>query len=491
MRSSAQHATTEDQRAGGGLVPALCGVLGGLLVAMVLALALVLAVPQVLGWELYGVVSGSMEPAIPVGSAVFVRPEGLGEVGLGSVIAFGRGGGVVTHRVVGVNEDGLLITQGDANDTADLLPVGADELVGEVVAHVPVLGRVLLPLSSMAGKVALLALGIAGLLLRCVAVRLRAQGGAPAEADASTVRVGDAEAQGTGSQAVDAHAALRVAASDAFPVVYGSALPTADGSVPPARETRAGGKARQRGALILRVVAVAATAVFLASAAYAFYLWERLARGRSAYGEKAATYVRDAPATTGSELPPREIDFDALRKEAPAVVGWIWCPGTAIDYPVVQGPDNGFYLSHAYDDSSLYSGSIFVDASCAPDFSYANSIVYGHRMTDGSMFGSLPEWSNQAYFDEHPYLWLFTPGGTYRLDIVAGRTVDAHDPVYTVFSEPGEEFTAYLGQAVASSDFVSGVEPDPTARYVLLSTCYRDNLADGRYILHAKLVPVD
>ncbi|MCQ6507852.1 class B sortase, partial [Vibrio parahaemolyticus] len=61
------------------------------------------------------------------------------------------------------------------------------------------------------------------------------------------------------------------------------------------------------------------------------------------------------------EVPPIEVDFDALRQENEHVIGWIYCEGTVINYPVVQGSDNQYYLKHAYDGTYTTSGSIFID----------------------------------------------------------------------------------------------------------------------------------
>ena len=84
-----------------------------------------------------------------------------------------------------------------------------------------------------------------------------------------------------------------------------------------------------------------------------------------------------------------KVDFDELRKINPDVVGWIRYKCANIDYPVVQGRDNSKYLHTRFDGNYSEFGTLFVDAATEAPFEQFNTIVYGHHMQDGSMFGSL------------------------------------------------------------------------------------------------------
>jgi signal peptidase len=119
----------------------------GALGLVALIAALVFVVPMVIGAQRYTIVSGSMEPGIPVGSLVVVQPRQIDDVGMGDVITFQLESGesaVATHRVVGEGRTGdgerLLVTQGDANSTADSAPVQAAQLRGVLIYTVPLLG---------------------------------------------------------------------------------------------------------------------------------------------------------------------------------------------------------------------------------------------------------------------------------------------------------------------------------------------------------------
>ena len=75
---------------------------------------------------------------------------------------------------------------------------------------------------------------------------------------------------------------------------------------------------------------------------------------------------------------------------------WLTVFDTAIDYPVVQGEDNAYYLHRSFYGEENYAGCIFLDARNSPDFQDPFTLVYGHNMRDGSMFGSLRNLSDSA-----------------------------------------------------------------------------------------------
>ena len=153
---------------------AFCGVLGTLVILLVILLLLPMAVPRLLGYEAFHVVSASMAPEIPQGSMVLVRQTPAMEIRAGDVIAFGRDGTVVTHRVLEVNSaDMEFTTKGDANPDVDFVPVPFASLIGRVEHQIPVLGALSAPLSGQHGKLTMLAALTGGVLLRIVGNCLR------------------------------------------------------------------------------------------------------------------------------------------------------------------------------------------------------------------------------------------------------------------------------------------------------------------------------
>ena len=177
MRGREKLSPTMEKPEGGKSFPALlCSALGILLILGVIALLLPSVLPPLLGIRVCNVLSGSMEPAIPVGSMIFVRPAEAEEIGEGEVIAFSRDGVVVAHRVAENRRlEKRFVTKGDANAAADREKVPYDEMLGAVVLCVPTLGALTACLTTPPGKAFLFALILCGLLLNVIAARLRGQ----------------------------------------------------------------------------------------------------------------------------------------------------------------------------------------------------------------------------------------------------------------------------------------------------------------------------
>ena len=215
-----------------------------------------------------------------------------------------------------------------------------------------------------------------------------------------------------------------------------------------------------------------------------------------------AAPVENAPASPAApaaavELSPIDVDFNELLRECPDIVGWIYSEGTKINYPVVQCQrDNPVTADYYYlyrDIHGQYSGNgtPFLDVKCAGDFSSYNSIIYGHHMNDGSMFASIDGYRKQgdAYYQEHPVLYLNTPTQNYRVELFAGYLTDADSSTYTVSFPDTSSFLLYCQDMKAKSTFASDVVIQPGDRIVTLSTCAYD-WYDARYVVQGKLVPL-
>ena len=141
-------------------------IIGNILIAIVILACLPSVLPKLFGLQGYEVISGSMEPAIPVGSIVYVKDVSFEELSEGDVVAFEAGASVVTHRIVEINGvDKLLRTKGDANDTNDFMPVAYVNVIGKVVFHCPLYGYVAAWISEVIGKIVLVALLVLGVVL--------------------------------------------------------------------------------------------------------------------------------------------------------------------------------------------------------------------------------------------------------------------------------------------------------------------------------------
>ena len=168
----------EANRRGGKLVPALCNIFGTLILVSVIALYLPITLAHARGYEVYDVVSSSMEPAIPVGSVIYVETLRAEDVAEGDVIAFHGGSSVIAHRVVKNRVgEGEFITKGDANQGEDMTPTPYGSLIGKVVFHIPYAGVLMTMLSGTTGKIYAVLFAVCGVLLRMVGGILEKQGG--------------------------------------------------------------------------------------------------------------------------------------------------------------------------------------------------------------------------------------------------------------------------------------------------------------------------
>ena len=169
-----RNAQQENRKKGGKILPALLSAVGSLLIIGIVVLLIPMTVPKLFGYEVFHVLSGSMEPTIPTGSLIIVKPVEPETVEEGDVIAFSSNGSVVTHRVVGIDSSrGEFITKGDANEVADIYPTPFLALIGKVVFYITWVGVAAAYISTMQGKICCLLLLLSGLLLIEVAKRLR------------------------------------------------------------------------------------------------------------------------------------------------------------------------------------------------------------------------------------------------------------------------------------------------------------------------------
>ena len=178
------------------------------------------------------------------------------------------------------------------------------------------------------------------------------------------------------------------------------------------------------------------------------------------------------------------VDFDTLQSVNPDIQAWLYMSGSSIHSPVLQAEDNSTYLYRLADGSSNAHGSLFIDCRNAGDFSDWNTLIYGHNMKDGSMFGGLKKYRKQTYYDAHPEMTLFTPEKTYRMEIFAAVTTDVSAAVYRV-PAAREERDELVQWAQRNSEIECDVSIGTEDRIVTLSTCTGGE--DDRFVVLAVL----
>ena len=165
------------------------------------------------------------------------------------------------------------------------------------------------------------------------------------------------------------------------------------------------------------------------------------------------------------------MDFTGLQSQNPDIVGWITVAGLGVDYPVVQGADNSFYLEHTAEKKYNRLGSLFLDFRANRDFSDFNSVVYGHRMKSGRMFGQLERLRERAVFDRITEGALHLPGKTCRLEIFAVVAADSHSEFYQYIFPTPQSRRAHLEMIQAHAIFYRDIGVTADDKLVALSTC--------------------
>ena len=222
--------------------------------------------------------------------------------------------------------------------------------------------------------------------------------------------------------------------------------------------------------------------------AYQLYQIYRDYAAEKAIHDMALEYRPEDTASADGEPKEEIINQSILDFQAkyPDVVGWLTIDGTNIDYPFVWYSDNAFYLRRDLEKKYAQAGTLFMDYRCNKDFSSANTIIYGHHMKSGSMFGTLKNFNNKEFFDSNRTGTIFLANQTLTLEFFAFLVIKADDKeIYkTDFSEIGNAtFIEYIEK---NARYYRETPSTETDRFVTLSTCGYE-FENARLVLIAKL----
>lgn len=177
-----------------------------------------------------------------------------------------------------------------------------------------------------------------------------------------------------------------------------------------------------------------------------------------------------------------KVDFTALSALNPQIKAWVTLDDTAIDLPIVQASDNSFYLTRRFDGKKNKLGTPFIDAANTGDFSDRHTVIYGHAVKSGAMFGSFWEYENPNYYKRHPELTLSLPDGSqYTLSVFSCARVDAVRSAIPVSFSSENAFLAYIDELHELSAFTSNVAITADDRIVSFCVCLPDD--DGQRLL--------
>lgn len=180
------------------------------------------------------------------------------------------------------------------------------------------------------------------------------------------------------------------------------------------------------------------------------------------------------------------MDFTALREVNSDVLGWILIPGTVISYPLLQGDDNSYYLNHTWKKWTNVVGSIFLECQNSPDLSDFNTVVYGHRMNNGSMFASLKYYKQQSYWAQHPKVYITDDNGAHCYEIFAAYEISTAGDTYKLSFPTDQSKQAYIDYCLEKSVIDTGLTPTVYDKILTLSTCTGNGHAT-RWVVQALL----
>ena len=237
--------------------------------------------------------------------------------------------------------------------------------------------------------------------------------------------------------------------------------------------------------ILLTIILLIAIGVFVFAAYNLYHIYTEYKKGTDEYNqiEQMAVTNRDPDELSeeaGGEnqgpslVAPMEIDFASLKAVNDDVIGWIYVEALDdVSYPIVKGEDNDTYLHMTYEKNYNFAGTIFIDYENSRDFSDCNTLVYGHNMKNGSMFGQLKKFSQDPEtYKKSKYFWIFTPDKTYRYEIISAYTTGVNSDTYTLFKGPGQEFEDYLKTIISRSEIETNAgDLDMMDKIVTLSTC--------------------
>lgn len=195
-----------------------------------------------------------------------------------------------------------------------------------------------------------------------------------------------------------------------------------------------------------------------------------------------------------TEIPDVLDKYITLYNSNKNLIGWIKIDDTIIDYPVMQCNDNTYYLDHNFDQEEDRAGALFLDCNCDVVRGNDNYIIYGHHMTSGKMFASLPKYESESYYKEHPYIIFDTiyEEGVYQVMYAFRSKVYNEEQVVfkyyqfiDAYSE--EEFNSYMQEMADMAYYDTGVTAVYGDSLLTLSTCdYQET--NGRFVVVAKRI---
>ena len=182
------------------------------------------------------------------------------------------------------------------------------------------------------------------------------------------------------------------------------------------------------------------------------------------------------------------IDFKSLKEQNSDTIAYLKVNGTNIDYIVVKGKDNSYYLKHNFNKEYNIAGWIFADYHNKFDETDRNIVIFGHNTKDGSMFGTLKNVLDKSWQEnkENFEIILVTEKGQYKYQVFSTYQITPEDYYINTIYNNDNEFNEFLNKVKSRSNYNYNIEVNSNDKVLTLSSCIGDG--KKRVVLHAKLI---
>lgn len=199
--------------------------------------------------------------------------------------------------------------------------------------------------------------------------------------------------------------------------------------------------------------------------------------------KEVAIKVPDDPNIDPDDPFNRYIDFDALQSINPDIVGWIYIPDTMIDYPILVGETDQYYLNRDHYGNYSSLGSIFAYAGV--DLTKDNHVcMFGHNMISQQMFGGLDSYKSQDYADSHQYCYIYTPDRTKECTLISAFGCNKTDTIFELDKTGDTADLSKLYEELQSRSIISRELPENSGQVFSLATCDGYSGTPNRFTTH-------
>lgn len=199
------------------------------------------------------------------------------------------------------------------------------------------------------------------------------------------------------------------------------------------------------------------------------------------------------PRLNGIEIPPKNLDWDALHEECGDIYAWIYVPDTDVDYPVLQHPtDDSYYLNYNMDGSKGFPGCIYTEKITSRDFSDVHTVIYGHNLKTGLMFTTLHNFEDEELFAQDHYIYIYTEDYVYVYEIFAAYEYSSLHLLLNFDFDNEYVYQDFLDSIYEADGRAANVKEEIAVttedQILTLSTCTKDSSESLRYLVTGVLL---